>query len=352
MSYVLPKDNAYLIGHKKAEEAFLKAYHNKNLHHAWLITGKSGVGKATFGYKIARFLLQENEQHMESAQTLDIAPNSQVFLQISSGSNPNFKVIEKDFIETDKKKIIKAIKEGEPLDDEALQGLKKSSVIKVDDVREIHSFLSKKSFDGAWRVVLIDSVDDLNQASANAILKILEEPPIKSILLLICHNPNDLLPTIKSRCSRLNLETLSRADVASLLRRYEPQLSEKEVNTLAEISRGSIGDALKYANCNALEVYQKIESVVYAGSHFNLKDAIDLASLGASDEEMFDVVLDLILGLMLSISEQEETAQCAAKLYQDISYLRRETHRLNMDKKMVLLNILSMITKGISDACR
>ena len=96
------------------------------------------------------------------------------------------------------------VKDGEALSDDELQSLKKSAVIKVDEVRTVNEFLCKKSFDGKWRIVVIDSVDDMNTASANAILKILEEPPAKSLLILISHNPNRLLPTIRSRCAKIS----------------------------------------------------------------------------------------------------------------------------------------------------
>lgn len=107
------------------------------------------------------------------------------------------------------KKVLKAIKEGERLSDEELKSLKKSAIIKVDDVRTINEFLAKKSSNDGWRVVIVDSIDDLNNAGANAILKILEEPPAKTVIMLISHNPNRLLPTIRSRCAKMNLKPLA-----------------------------------------------------------------------------------------------------------------------------------------------
>ena len=127
MERVLPKDNTYLIGHEKAENLFLNILKSNALHHAFLISGVEGIGKATFAYKIARFLLEYDEEKLQSYTTLDVLPQSLALAQISSGSNPNFKVIERGYIEDDEKKIVKAIKDGQPLADEELQDLKKSN---------------------------------------------------------------------------------------------------------------------------------------------------------------------------------------------------------------------------------
>ena len=122
-----------------------------------------------------------------------------------NNAHPDLKIIERDYTDTDRRKILKAIKEGEQLSDEEMKGLKKSAFIRVDDVRTINEFLTKRSADNNWRIVIIDSIDDMNPASANAVLKILEEPPYKTVMMLISHNPNKLLPTIRSRCAKLQL---------------------------------------------------------------------------------------------------------------------------------------------------
>ena len=176
---IFPQENSYLIGHDKEVELFLSAYNSGTLHHGWLITGDEGIGKATFAYKIARFLLSAEQG--KKYKSLDVDVNGTVFAQVSQRSHPDFKVLERDYTDTDKKKLIKAISQGEEVDEEMKQGLKRSAVIKVEDVRDVVSFLMKKSFNDNWRVVIVDSADDLNVSSANALLKILEEPPLKSI---------------------------------------------------------------------------------------------------------------------------------------------------------------------------
>ena len=258
-----PKDNAYLVGCEEAEKMFLDAWKNNSLHQSWLISGIKGIGKTTFAYKIARFLLSDEKEKKEDLSSLDILPDSNTFRQISKGSHPEFKLIERGYLKTERQKIIKAIKDGNYMSDDELADLKKSSVISVEDVRTINEFLSKKSAEGKWRVVIVDSVDEMNPSSANAILKILEEPPHKALILLISHNPGGLLPTIKSRCAKLHLKPLSENQVASLLRRYRSDLNEDMIKKIVSISGGSIGKAISYADGNALEFYAAFRSHIY-----------------------------------------------------------------------------------------
>ncbi len=345
-----PRNNPYFIGHEKAENAFLEAFSRGALHHAILIDGIEGIGKATFAYRIARFLLDKASE-TQTYHSLAVSPTSAAFVQVASGSNPNFKVIERGFTETDTKKIIKAIQNGTPMSSNELQDLKRSSVIKIDEIREINEFLSKKSFDGSWRIVLIDSVDDLNAASSNAILKILEEPPLKTLLLLVSHQPATLLPTIRSRCIKFHLEPLSQDDIASLLRRYMPELNPKSVNGLALISGGSIGKALKYASNHGLEMYEKLQAVFYKGAKYDLNIALELASEVSSNEEVWYLMIDLILEFVSNLARSGSNAEELLALYDEVSAAASEVVRLNMDKRQALICLLDKIAKVTENAC-
>ena len=183
-----PRNNPVLMGHEAAEKILLDAWKNNSLHNSWLISGIEGIGKATLAYRFARFLLQNNDSRKD-ANSLDVPETSQTFRLVANDSHPDLKILERDFTETDRKKVLKAIKSGETMSDDEVKNLKKSTFIRVDDVRTINEFLSKRSSNDGWRVVIIDSIDDMNAASANAVLKILEEPPHKTVMLLISHNP-------------------------------------------------------------------------------------------------------------------------------------------------------------------
>ena len=342
---ITPKNNIFLTGQEAAEKALLDAYNSNKLHNSWLISGVKGIGKATLAYRFARFLLDEKRRVFSPASSLATDPGSPSNTLITSNSHPDFKIIERDFIETDRKKVIKAIKDGAALDDSELKGLKRSSVIRIDDVRGINEFLAKKSSADGWRVVIIDSIDDMNAASANALLKILEEPPAKSILLLISHNVGQLLPTIRSRCTKLVLKPLSDNIVASLLRRYRPDLDESTVKGLAEIAGGSIGKALNYADCGALERYRGLKDIIGAGDRFKLRDMLNWVDAAVASEESFDLASELVLKYcsdhILTSRDIEETARA----WENAVKVLRQTDSLNMDKKEALINIIGGLCK-------
>ena len=341
---VFPNQNSYLIGHDKELELFLSAFNSKSLHHGWLITGSEGIGKATLAYKIARFLLSAEDG--KEYKSLEIAPDSPIFSQVVNKSHPDFKVLERDFTETDKKKLIKAINQGEEIDEEMKQSLKRSAVIKVEDVRNVVEFLSKKSFNDNWRVVIVDSADDLNTSSANALLKILEEPPLKSILILISHNPGKLLPTIRSRCAKLNLNPLKDAEVASLLRRYMPELKEAEVQGLAKISSGSIGKAMKYAENNALQLYEDIKKICYAGEKSDGALLLEVADQVSTDEDCWDLFQELVCRFMRDNLSDAKDFRRFYESYEEVLKVFDEVGRVNMDRKQASLIIFSSI-KGM-----
>ena len=339
-----PKSNSYLLGQDEAQKIFLDAWKNNSLHNSWLISGVSGIGKATFAYKVARFLLSVDETKKQNYDNLDINGEQTVFRQVANASHPDLKIIERGYSETDKRKIIKAIKDGKPLEEEDLKEFKKSTNIKIDEVREIKEFLSKKSADGNWRIVIVDSVDEMNIASANAILKVLEEPPHKTIMLLISHNPNKLLPTIKSRCAKLALKPLEENEVASLLRRYRPEVTEKDVKEAAKLSGGSIGRAISYVDFDALALYESLCKIVYAKSNFQIEDLLNFCNKATAGEEEYNLAKELVLKF---ISENVLNSPALTEVWDTTLETFSETDRLNMDKKQALTKVIINISKVI-----
>ena len=340
-----PKDNAYLVGCEEAEKMFLDAWKNNSLHQSWLVSGIKGIGKTTFAYKIARFLLSDEKEKKEDLSSLDISPESITFRQISKGAHPEFKIIERGYLKTERQKIVKAIKDGNYMSDNELGELKRSTVISVDDVRTINEFLSKKSADGKWRVVLVDSVDEMNSSSANAILKILEEPPHKVLILLISHNPGGLLPTIKSRCAKLHLKPLKENQVASLLRRYRSNLSEDVIKKIASISCGSIGKAISYADGNALEFYEKIYSLVTSGKKFKTAEMLAFCDEVVSDENNYKLFKELVLKFLSEQARALNKLEDIADMYDRVVKTFRETENLNLDKRQTIMIIMVAICR-------
>lgn len=345
--YISPKDNHYLLGHEDAEKFLFDAWKNNSLHNSWLISGIEGIGKATLAYKFARFLLSLNNNKPAEYNNLHIAPDNPVCRLISNNAHPDLKIIERDYTDTDKRKILKAIKEGGQLSSEEMQGLKRSAFIRVDDVRTINEFLSKRSSQDGWRVVIVDSIDDMNTASANAILKILEEPPHKTIMLLISHNPNRLLPTIKSRCAKLLLKPLSDNNLASLLRRYRPELSEETIKGLTSISSGSIGKALSYVDNDALGQYERLKKIITSGNNFKLSELLTFCDNAIADEDSFELAKSLILKLIHQLAQESSNVENISQSWEDTIRMFSETEGLNLDKKQALLTIITNLCKRI-----
>ena len=342
---ILPQNNNFLLGQNQAEELFLRALKTNSLHHAWILGGPMGIGKATLAYRIARFLLSADFNKRDSYNSLNISESSKVFQQVANASHPDLMVLERDYIETDRRKIISAIRKGEALEDDELANLKKSAFIRVDDVRKVNEFLAKTSFNSGWRVVIIDSADEMNKNAANALLKILEEPPAKTILLLISHNPGILLPTIRSRCAKLPLQRLSDTDVASLLRRYRPQLSETLIDKLVQMSEGSIGKAIIYADIDAVQIYNDMCSILYARQNFSLEKLLDFCAETAADADKFNILQELLLKFikesMADCQDPEELFALAEQMRQMFA----DCSSVNMDKRLMLINLLSKICK-------
>lgn len=339
MENIAPKDNPYLVGHEEEEKFIFNAWKEKSLHQSLLISGPEGIGKATFAFKVARFLLQADEKKANDYKNLDVSSDAKVFRQISSLSHPDFKLVERNYIKTDRQKIYKAIQSGNYMSDEELSELKKSAEIVVDDIREVNDFLSKSSADGNWRVVIIDSADEMNRASANAILKILEEPPSKTLMLLISHNPSGLLPTIRSRCAKIELKPLNDVVTASLLRRYRSELSEDEIKKIIPMVKGSIGKAIAYADNQAVNLYEQIKAVIASGKNFSVKQIMQFCDI-ASSENNYGLFKELLSKFLLqqacSGQKVEQTGSVFAKALQ----IFRDTESLNLDKRQAVINIM------------
>ena len=281
-----PRANSQLIGHESAEQVLLDAFNSERLHHAWLICGPKGIGKATLAFRFARFLLSQPPEGNDSGlfgndlppsplTSLDVPPENPVFHRVAANGHADLMTIERAY--DDKKE-------------------RRKTEIAVGDVRGVGGFLAKTAAEGGWRIVVIDAADEMNRNAANAVLKILEEPPKKAILLLVCHNPGRLLPTIRSRCRKLVLNPLADPQVSELIHRYRPDISVPDTQGLAILSEGSIGRALSLAEEGGLDFYKDLLDLLGTlpkldtGKLHGLSDR--LAARGG--EASFVTVMDLL----------------------------------------------------------
>lgn len=343
-----PRETTHLVGQLAAEEAFLDAFNTDRLHHGWLITGPKGVGKATLAWRIARFLLAtpKDDGGMFAApapDTLDIPESHPVNPRIAALSEPALFLLRRSYDEKTKK-------------------LK--SVIAVDEVRRLKSFFALSNPDGGRRVVIVDAADEMNVAAANALLKILEEPPADCTLLLVAHQPSRLLPTIRSRCRELRCAQLSPDDMARALEAAGASAADQSV-ALAELSGGSVGEALRLLNMDGLTLYRELFAVIETLPRLDRSAALKLAEKTAARGvegrldlmlRLFDVALSRLsragLGLvdtqatsgelltLARLSPDDNAARAWATLAATSSARARHGQAVNLDPSSLILDML------------
>ncbi len=236
-----PRQTYRLVGHEKAEAAFVAAWRSGRLPHAWLITGPYGIGKATFAYRAARALLHHGGEAPKRGAPLVVDPAASAARRIERQSHSNLLVLKRPYDRTRKKP---------------------KTVLTVDEVRRIAPFFGMAAGEDGWRICIVDTADDMNAAAANAFLKTLEEPPEKSLLLVLANAPGTVLPTIRSRCRKLALSPLEDESIKTLLAAHLPELGPADLEKLAELSQGSVGYALTLARSGGLEARDNILNVL------------------------------------------------------------------------------------------
>jgi len=276
-----PRQTTKLLGQSQAEAIFLEAYTTGRLHHGWLITGPRGIGKATLAWRTARFLLAQPLQDKNSMfgdappapPTIDIYPDHPIARRMAALSEPSLFLVRRQW-------------------DEKTKRLKKD--IGVDDIRKLKGFFNLSTTDGGRRVVIVDSVDELTVNAANALLKLLEEPPEDATLLLVSHQPSRLLPTIRSRCRELRCATLSARDMASAMTAAGSGGAEN-AEALSELSGGSVGEAVRLSNLDGMAAYGDIIGLFSTLPQLDRARALKLAesAAGRANEARYDVLLRL-----------------------------------------------------------
>lgn len=340
-----PRENALLLGQEAAEAALLQAYNSGRLPHAWLLTGPRGIGKATLAYRFARFLFAEGGSGSgglfgAAPTSLAVAPEHRAFRQVASGGHPDLLVVERGI---DPKRR------------------RQRREIVADEARKVGDFLHKTSAQDGWRVVIVDGADLMNTHAANSLLKILEEPPKRTVMLLASDNPGRLLPTIRSRCRMLPLKTLESDVIIKLIQLYTQNISESDRTSLMALAEGSIGRVLDLAATNGLEIYSYVIDFmtgIHKVNNMALHDFADsLARPGT--EESFDLLAELLpaaLGRLVTVGAGGQSdvppaeAQLARRLlgrrgldqwvevWEKLTHLFSQAEGLNLDRKQVVLN--------------
>ncbi|MCI4663903.1 MAG: DNA polymerase III subunit delta' [Neomegalonema sp.] len=343
-----PRETAQLIGQEAALAAFDRAFAAGRVHHAWLLTGPRGVGKATAAYAIARKVLADQA-----------ADPTQVATQLRAGSHPCMLELRRAW--NDKTNKFR----GEIL---------------VDDVRRLTRFFGLSAADGGWRVVLVDPAEDMNVQAMNALLKALEEPPAKTLFLLTCHAPGRLAPTVLSRCRRLKLGALGVSDAATAIM-AAAGAAAAEAEGLARLAEGAPGEALRLRAIGGLDAWRDLCALHEGLPKFDrrLLDKLMTDAAGRAGAERFETLARLWPMLIERIAatgarrrsggDQDgaapEVARLAERLAPDLAAARHwagassETRKrlelalaLNLDPERTILDTALMLEETASAALR
>ena len=343
-----PRDTAELIGHAAAEAELAAALAAGRIHHAWLLAGPAGVGKATLAYRMAMHALAAPFERDPFGASLTVDAATTAARQVRAQSHPGLLVVRRGYNLKDKRF---------------------PASIGVDEVRRLRSFLGHKGGAGAWRVVIVDSADELNVNAANALLKSLEEPPERTLFPIVTAEPGRLLPTIRPRCRRLDLGPRSPADLEragrqalAFAERDMPDTSAWQ--TLVRLSDGSVRRALSLEGEGGIALYNDVFGLVaglpqvrWASVH-TLADSMSASAAEVRFELFFELLLDLVARLLRAAATGKGEPQelqlggrlagearlaSLASLWETVAREKAETVALNLDRKTLILRTVSRL---------
>ena len=330
-----PRETTALFGHADAERTLLAAYRGGRMPHAWLIGGPPGVGKATLAYRVARFVLAHPDaaaQDVQAAQTLALDSTHPVARRIAAQAHPDILTLERT----------------------AGPNGTIRSVITVDDVRRTVGFFGSTPGAGGWRICIVDSADDLQSPQgANALLKVLEEPPSRALFLLVSHAPGRLLATIRSRCRRLTLRALEAADVAqAAAQALERDPGDREVLKAAAAAQGSVARATTLLGGAALAVRERMIELLGGLPQIDPQALHALGdTLGRSDDTVFNTFVETIqdwLNAQLQVSGAPAGRLArVAEVWEKLDRAARDVEVFNLDRKPMVFAVFGLLAEAV-----
>lgn len=330
-----PAENPTLVGHAEAAEMLTAAYRAGKLPHALILSGPVGIGKATFAYHLAHHLLRYPDHRGAPDRLAAPEPASALYRQIASGAHPSLLHLTRPY-------------------DERAKRFK--TVLAVDEIRKVGQFLSLTAHDGGYRVVIVDAADDMNTNAANALLKNLEEPPRRTLFILIVHAPGSLLPTIRSRCQAVRLAPLANDDVLAVLGGFDPPppRDPEARAALAERAGGSARAAILLTQYGGLEIAEALDALVVAdmpnvaGRH-RLADAVagrdQAIAFGIFNRRALDLLSDRA-GDAARAGDLAH-AKVLSDTWQDARTAISETETYNLDKKQHALTMIERLNSAL-----
>jgi DNA polymerase III subunit delta' len=332
----LPRERARLIGHGDTERELLEAYRSKRLHHAWILGGPKGIGKATLAYRFARFAIAHPDRFGEEvarANDLSVPETHPVFRQIAMSANPNILHLRRPWDE---------------------KGKRFKSELPVDEIRKTVSFFGTTASGSAWRICIVDAADDMNISSANALLKVLEEPPAKCLFLVLSHAPGRLLPTIRSRCRRIDLTPLSGDEIAEGLEDLCPgDVPDAEaMKDLVGFADGSLRSALTLLSGDGLAINKGFVKLAEQAPDVDVVALHGLGDLvaarGQTDnwESFLHIARQWLHGRMKAEAASAPGRLVSwADMWEKMNRAAADTDALNLDRKQVVLDVFRNLSK-------
>ena len=329
-----PRQTTIFHGHQEAEEALLEAYRGGRLPHAWLISGAPGIGKATLAYRMARFVLAHPDAGappVRTATSLQVDAEHPVARRIAAQAQGDLLVLERTI-------------------NERTGNLRQD--IQVDDVRRTVSFFGSTAGEGGWRVAVVDAVDELNPAGANALLKVLEEPPRRALLLLVSHSAARVIPTIRSRCRLLQLRPLAQDEVAcAAAAALGASPSDANVAAAAAVAEGSVGRALALLDGDALALRERIKALL---EQLPAVDPRALHALGdrlyGTDAAPLAAFVDTVnawLSARLAGGTQEAGRMARlAEAWDKVNQAARDVDTYNLERKPYVFNVFGWLAEA------
>ena len=330
----LPRETTVLFGHEDEERALLESYKSGRIAHAWLIGGPPGIGKATLAFRLARFVLAHPDPHapeVQKATSLAVDPDHPVARRMAAQAQGDLLVLERSLNE---------------------QTGKLYTVIRVDDVRRTVSFFGSTAGEGGWRIAIVDAVDDLQREGANALLKVLEEPPQRSLLLLISHAPGRELPTLRSRCRRLLLRPLDTADVTRAITAATGLDAEApEVRQAAALAEGSVGRAFGLLDGAAIALRQRMQDLFAQLPDPDPRALHALGeAIGGTDPRTLEAFMDMVNGwLSARLGDgAHPKAQMArvAETWEKVNRAARDVETYNLERKPLVFTVFGALAEA------
>jgi len=339
-----PEEQSAWLGDRSAERALLDAYRSGAMHHAWLIGGPKGIGKATLAYRAARFVFAHPDPQaaeVTAASDLSVDEASPAFRKVANRAHPNLLILERPY---------------DP------QGKRFRTELTVPEIRRTVPFFGSTSGEAGWRIAVVDPADDLNQSSANALLKVLEEPPARSLFFIVSHAPGRVLATIRSRCRRLDVAPLPPEAIAAAIG-DRGEADAGDVALAAALAEGSLRRAILLSEGEGTGVYRDLTTLL-AG----LPD-LDIAAMhafadavsGRGDDDAWVGFTDMLAawlnrrvrgeaepvdGARLASAVSAAPLERWAEVWETLRRLTEQTDELNLDRKRTVLSILMSLSRA------